>query len=234
MSPNIKVRTVYFTSTIFSYTKYIKNDHYIYLETLASPPLFKLTHGSMTKVIIGVCGPRRAGKDVVANYLATNYGFVNCKFADRLKEACKAMFAWSDDQLETSKDDICPSWGVTPRSIMQFIGTEVMQFKIQEVMPEVGRGFWVRSLMQTIRMHEKVAISDLRFLHEYDELKKLEADGAKLVILRVTRPGNTHDAITDNHISELEFMKIPIDYTIENSDTIRKLQDSVETFIKSL
>ena len=188
----------------------------------------------MTRLIIGVCGQKRAGKDVIANYLVHNYGFVNCKFADKLKEACKAMFGWSDAQLETSKDDICPSWGVTPRSIMQFLGTEVMQFQIQEVMPELGRGFWVRSLMQTIRKHDKVAISDLRFLHEYDELKTLETEGATVVILRVTRPKNESGIMKDNHISELEFAKIPCDYAIENNDTIEQLHNSLDTLMRKL
>src|SRR5579863_3132559 len=50
-------------------------------------------------VIIGITGRKRSGKDTVGNYLVEHYGFVKVSFADTLKEACKIIFGFSDEQV---------------------------------------------------------------------------------------------------------------------------------------
>jgi hypothetical protein len=43
-------------------------------------------------MIIGIGGEKQHGKDTVANYLVSKYGYTKKAFADRLKEICKISF----------------------------------------------------------------------------------------------------------------------------------------------
>ena len=53
----------------------------------------------MDKVkIIGITGYKNSGKDTLAEYFIDN-GFYKISFADPLKQACKEIFSFSDDQL---------------------------------------------------------------------------------------------------------------------------------------
>ena len=83
------------------------------------------------------------------------------------------MFGFTNEEIENDEKDIVnKKWGVSPRTVMQFIGTELFQYKIQEILPDVGKKFWINSLIESLKQSENYVISDLRFLHEYEELKK--------------------------------------------------------------
>ena len=131
-------------------------------------------HLKMAK-IIAICGLMRSGKDTVADYICQRKGYTKVHIADTLKKTMHLLFGFTHDQLEgRSKDVIDPNWGITPRAAMQFFGTEVMQYKIQELISSVGRTFWIASLVSQLKQHpEKIyVISDLRFIHEHDYLKE--------------------------------------------------------------
>ena len=127
------------------------------------------------------------------------------------------------------KEDNDDRWDTTPRKMMQFIGTEVFQYKIQELIPNIGRNFWIKSLLSDELLdniknnNHKIVISDLRFLHEYENLKQLNI---QLVVLKVT---NKNIKNIDTHISETEHLKIPIDYEIENNGTIEDLYKNINS-----
>lgn len=57
--------------------------------------------------IIGLHGPARAGKDTIADYLVTGYGFVKFAFSDALYAEVAAAYALPDETLlrsDTTKD----------------------------------------------------------------------------------------------------------------------------------
>lgn len=125
--------------------------------------------------LIGICGKKRSGKDVIANYLCNIHQYTNKKISTDLKIIVKLIFGFSDSQIESNDKDIIDKyWEVTPRHIMQFIGTEVMQYQIQSILPNIGRNFWIQSFIKKNLLYDNqfVVISDLRFIHEYEELKK--------------------------------------------------------------
>jgi len=75
--------------------------------------------------LIGVCGPASSGKDTLSNYIVTQYGGCKYAFADPLKEAAKILFNLTYDQLHSSKkEEIDERWNLSPRQILQRLGTE--------------------------------------------------------------------------------------------------------------
>lgn len=166
--------------------------------------------------IIAICGVKRSGKDTIADYLCNNYGYTKIKIATPLKEGLKLMFGFTDEQLETDKkDQIDSKWNVEPRKIMQFIGTDVMQYQIQEILPGIGRKVWIKSLIEK-HLHNKdtlFVIPDLRFVHEYEELLKYNT-----VFWRVDRitPFDKINHVCDLHVSEKEYLDIPVSQIFKN------------------
>lgn len=182
--------------------------------------------------VIALCGAKRSGKDTLANYIANKFLYQKIAFADPLKEAVCALFDFTHNQVgysystyeacdDAGKDLIDKRWGITPRKALQFFGTEVLQYKIQELLPGIDRKFLANSLASKIRQSNRhFIVSDLRFVHEYEELKKMGA-----LIIRVDRPSIVENVYNDEavHTSEIEYRMIPCDMHILNDKDIPNL-----------
>ena len=178
----------------------------------------------MARKIIAICGVKRSGKDTLADYIVSRYGFEKIRIADPLKHMCKGLFGLTDAQIEgDDKEVIDPRWGVAPRAILQFVGTEMFQFKLQKLMPHVGRSFWMRQLLET-HTHGCFVISDMRFLHEYEILKAAEPDLVVIKLMRDTVKSNSFS----EHSSEKEWDRIPATMTIRNDTSIEQLYREFE------
>lgn len=197
---------------------------------------------SVTKHIIGICGRRRSGKDVIAEHLVNKYDFVNCKIADKLKKVCQLLFNFTDDEIEVTKDETNEKWQISPRQAMQFIGTEVMQFEIQKLLPGIRRNFWIKTMLENhYGHHERIVISDLRFLHEVEAIKRCIIDtDTKLTIIRVIRPSKnshhfpTNHHTTDQHISEQECDHIEVDHNVDNNGSMESLLEKIDCLISNV
>lgn len=187
------------------------------------------------KRVIAVCGFKQSGKDTIANYLCQDYGYTNIKIAEPLKVVCKYLFNVTDQQLEDHvlKETVDPVWGVTPRQLMQFVGTDMMQFKLKELIPSIDRLFWIKRLVKTYDINAdsstKLVISDLRFPHEHECLKNTY--GSDLLVIKTIRK-ETHD-INDLHPSEKEIELISPDVIIENNGTLSNLYQQIDQFMKT-
>jgi hypothetical protein len=103
----------------------------------------------------------------------------------------------------------------------------MMQYKIQEMMPDVGRNFWIRTLVNRIQPGENVVISDMRFQHEYEGL--VAAFGKAAVnVIKITRPAPATD---DDHCSEHEWNAIPHDVMIRNNGSIDDFYKQVDKVV---
>ena len=180
--------------------------------------------------VIAVCGAKRSGKDAISEHFVNAYGYRNVKFAAPLKAMLGQLFGFTEAQLESeSKDAIDPVWQATPRKLMQYIGTDVMQYGIQDHVPGVGRTFWAEKLFRDHQPISKLVISDLRFQHEVDVITRHM--GKDFVILKVVRRQDRQDR--QEHRSELEHNDIVPDVTIVNDGTIEDLHDVVDNEISS-
>lgn len=172
--------------------------------------------------LVGIAGRRRVGKDVVAEYIHRTYGYTHRKFAQHLKDAVKCLFGFSQGQVESHlKDDVDPRWDVSPRQVLQFIGTEVLQYKLQELIPNVGLLFNVKRMFLDIKESDSVVISDVRFPHEVDSIK--ERGGVVIGIERATILDDT-----DTHSSESGIDALECDYVIQNNGALVELYAEID------
>ena len=187
--------------------------------------------------IIAICGAKRSGKDVLAEHLVNKYNYERVAFANPLKVAVKNLFNFDDDQVGIGKDEgtdrkdiVDERWGITPRAALQFFGTEIMQEKIQELLPNMKRNFFANTLKNYIENAEnsgndqndkRYVISDLRFIHEHEMLLNMPNISINdIMIIRVIRPSENRAKEQEPHISELEYVNIPYDIIMINNGTI--------------
>ena len=152
-------------------------------------------------VLIGIAGPKRAGKDTLAQGLKVVFNLPQDSFAGPIRRFIADILGMTPDQLEAQKEDPI-EWldGVTPRQMMQTVGTE---WGRQMVHPDL----WVRSLMH--RVHKTGGIiSDVRFSNEAEAIR--ERGG---VVLQVERPGTGQG---DSHLSETPLPAELVDEVIRN------------------
>ena len=186
-------------------------------------------------MIVGIKSRKSGGKDTAGNYLCQNHNFIKYGFADPLKKGIQQMFGFSDDQLWGDKKEIVdPFWGVLPREILQYAGTELFQFELPKLIPnfnKIGRSIWVKAFEKWYYNHmeygsgQNVAIIDLRFLHEAKKIKELGG-----VILEIKR-----DTLLDDysyHASEVELSQIVPDHIIENNSSLEYLYKNIDIFMK--
>jgi len=181
--------------------------------------------------IIAICGAKRSGKDVLAKCLINKYNYEKLSFAEPLKKAVKELFNFNDIQVGIDeengngeeKDIIDDRWGITPRKALQYFGTEIMQYKMNELIPNINREFFANILLSKIVENKNYVISDMRFLHEYEKIK-----GLNILIIKVIRPSLIKKR--DEHISENEYEQIPCNIEVLNEGSI---EDFINNGIKS-
>ena len=183
--------------------------------------------------IIAICGAKRSGKDVLAKYLINKYKYEKLSFAEPLKKAVKELFNFNDIQvgidedngMGNEKDIIDERWGITPRKALQFFGTEIMQYKMNELIPNINREFFANILLSKIVENKNYVISDMRFLHEYEKIK-----GLNILIIKVIRPSLIKKR--DEHISENEYEQIPCNIEVLNEGSIEDFINNFESLNK--
>lgn len=202
-------------------------------------------------MIIGFVGTIGSGKGTAGKILAER-GFFTESFAAPLKDITAKLFDWPRELLEgdTEKSrefrEKPDEWWsnrfgreITPRLMLQIIGTESMRMCIHE-------DFWIACLEK--RIQEKVkrgidyVVTDVRFPNEIDCIHKM---GGKIVeIHRGEQPSwyvhacmyNNGHAQTkpEQHYSEWAWMGYKTDYTIENSGTFEDLEKDVDLMLECL
>lgn len=163
--------------------------------------------------LIGITGLAGSGKDTVANHLVEVHGFVKMAFVTPLKETLARLFDLSRDQLYDikQKEEVDERYGVTPRWLMQYIGTDVCR--------NLYSSIWVDLLLREYKrihapVHQSVVVSDVRFVNEAVAIR---AAGGK--VWRVVCPDNPRmkaGAFGGNweHPSEKEQADIEADETL--------------------
>ena len=167
-------------------------------------------------MIIGVCGNKFSGKDTIANYLVDNYKYKRYAFADPLKDICRILFEFNEEQLYGNKKEILDEfWEKTPREIFQMIGTDLFRNYLSQ-------NFWVNVLERKIKDKEMIVISDVRFENEAEMIRRLDG-----IIIKVVR----NNSIIDTHESESYIEQIECDITITNDTTKKELYSKIDEYL---
>jgi hypothetical protein len=173
--------------------------------------------GTVPALVVALIGRNGDGQDTLAAQLVTR-GYAHHKLATPLEAGVAAMFGFSDDQVRGDAVDVLDErWGVTPRSLIEWMGTEVMQHSLQAHLTATRKGvsgdsmspgFWAEQrLVEAIR--SRAVVSDVRFGHEVAALRRAFPNVLAVRIQRLSKP---------EHVSESE-----VDATIVNDGDDAKL-----------
>lgn len=182
-----------------------------------------------TLTVIGIVGYARSGKDTIADYLVQQHGYMKLTFAGPLKEACKAIFGFSDEQLYGNlKETQDEYWKISPRRTFQIVGTDLLRNCF-------GKEIWIMALHRQItdaitHGHTKFVISDVRYENELTYLK----DTFNASIWKVTRRWPVHIRPRINKHESEQADKLEYDYSLFNSDTIGNLHRQVEIGLREV
>jgi len=179
-------------------------------------------------MIIGIIGKKYHGKDTVAEFMKECGHFEQMAFAEPLKEACRALFSFDDDQLYGDKKEVVDEfWKITPRKVYEFIGTDICRKQMNTIIP-VKEDFWVECMRRRLKNVEgNIIISDIRFPNE----AKLVKDMGGFTI-KVSRPVIEDD--DDQHESESLIDCIDFDYAINNTGSLEELRLKVHLTMELL
>jgi len=194
----------------------------------------------MMTQIIGFSGKARSGKDTAglftSHWLAEyrSHRIHRQNFADALKSYCAEKYYISinyfyDDKL---KESLHPDWGVTPRAILQFEGTEATRDIIGKLVPSIGENFWIHRLeIELLKVANDYAIiCDVRFQNEADWI--LSKPGSMLI--QINRfEAKAISGLTD-HRSERGFTVLEGDnyHAITNDGDFDELRSKVNYILK--
>ncbi len=176
-------------------------------------------------MIIGLSGLKGSGKSTVAKYLCEHHNFIEFSFAAPIKQGLIEMLDLTSEQVLVDKETPDAFWGVTPRKLMQVIGTELMRNHLPTYLPEM-KNVWIRLMEKKVLAHpnQNIVISDCRFLDEACFIRN-----KKGTLLRVSRP-----TLISSDMHESEHLGFEVDYEIFNSKTIPELELSVEHILKQI
>ena len=167
--------------------------------------------------IIGLVGYKGSGKTTVAKILHDR-GYIKIAFANKLKIVAKQIYNLTNEQVYgPAKDLVDHRYGITPRFILQRLGTEVCR----SIHPDT----WVMDLENTIVTRSNIkskcyVIDDVRYPNEVNLVHRLGGE-----VWLINRPDLQN---RDSHDSEKpELLKV--DHVIENDESIKTLTNQVFT-----
>ena len=201
-------------------------------------------------MIVGIIGLINSGKSTIANILVEDYGFIKVSFADSLKDSVAAIFGWDRQLLQGDtqesrnwREQVDEYWSnvmqhpVTPRWVLQHIGTEVMR-------DHFHKNIWVHSLMRrTNDPNKNYVISDVRFANEVDVI--LSQQGEIWEVQRPPLPDWYSEKFNDTeelrrfmtvyhpeiHSSEWEWRLVKRNHIVRNVGSLQDLKNKVSAII---
>jgi len=205
-----------------------------YADTLEQPALINKTEhknieSQKSGLSCGLAGRIGSGKSTVAEYLCRVHGYTEYSFAQPLKKGIQLIFRLSDVQMygAVEKHEVDPRWKVTPRYLMQQIGTELFRTNLTKYMNVSN--IWIQNFHRWWKYNGilgPVVVSDCRFQDEMDALRKVG-----LNVYRITRPTIKH-TVMGGHSSETQQDTLVFDKEIANNGTIEQLWKTIEKLIK--
>jgi hypothetical protein len=184
--------------------------------------------------LIGLSGIKRSGKDTFADILVEKYGFEKKSFADPLKEMCRALFNFNDEQLYGDlKEVVDERWNITPREALQNLGTDFVRKNLKIYLPNLQcpkDEFWLKrfSLWYQDNKDKNVVVPDIRFENEALLIRQLGG-----TVIRVKSVKDVYNK--DSHSSENNFDNIKSDINIFNDYTPNyfvKIEDVLSQVLK--
>jgi len=190
--------------------------------------------------IIGFSGKARSGKDTAGlftqDWLAEfrSHRIHRQNFADALKLYCAVKYNIQHRYFYEPllKEALHPDWGVTPRAILQFEGTEATRDIIGKLVPSIAGNFWIHRLeIEFLKDNKDYAIiCDVRFQNEADWI--LSKPGSMLI--QINRFETESISGLTDHRSERGFTVLEGEnyHAITNDGNLAELRSKVNYILK--
>jgi len=192
-------------------------------------------------LILGLGGFKGSGKDTVGAILRDNHGFRTFAFADPLKRAAQDIFFLTHEQVHGSladKETVDPRWGLTPREILQRLGTEVgrsihadtwtknMQYQLEREVRVASWGPQNDLPWEPEPVAKGLVVTDVRFANEAEMVHTLGGH-----VVRVDRP-DVAAGVGAQHASEA--LAFEADSVLANDGSLQDLETKVAALLASL
>lgn len=197
--------------------------------------------------LIGIHGLAGVGKDTAAEYLNEKYDRVYAdSFADPLKRACSEAFGvdLEDFRKREKKEAVHPYWGVSPRKMAQFVGTELFRHHAHTLLASGYDSFWIARLEGRLtnalpppegcgiyEAGDTVCVTDVRFQNEYDWIIR---NGGR--VLHITRDQRLGQVGILGHASEagVQFTAPERTWLINNSHSMEAFHAQLDRFAEHI
>ena len=180
-------------------------------------------------MLVLITGKSGAGKDTIGDYLKSQYGFRGDSLAAPIKKIVEEVFVLPKETIYDRKlreSELPHPWtGLTVRSLLQLIGTELFRDRI-------NKDIWVHSLLLRIKNETSSnwTITDVRFPNEKEVIER-EYDG-KVITIKVVRPGHNGETKGGIKHHESESYDLAADISVVNDggfeDLYRKIDEIME------
>lgn len=189
--------------------------------------------------LIGLAGNAGVGKSTVAAHMHNQHNFDEYSWASALKRTCAVAFGipvhyFMNMELKNKEHF---AWGMTPRKIMQMVGTEAFRNVID---PE----FWIKRLELELSLadlftSDRIVISDCRFTNEMQWI--IDRGGVVIHIVRKdtplmvdAHPGPEGHSSEDVNAAVAKLVHPGRLFLINNCGSMQDLERSVDATITSL
>jgi len=168
--------------------------------------------------LIGIAGAARSGKDSIASVLVEDYGFTRYALADPIKAALRSMLGLTDDHTDGDlKEELIDELGVSPRHLMQTLGTEWGRDTIR---PDL----WLRAAERHLeRINGPVVVPDIRMSNEAAWIRQKGG-----FVWHVRRPG--YNPIGSEQRLQVE----PGDHLTVNAGNLGHLESNVHAVMRHI
>lgn len=180
----------------------------------------------MSPIIIGLAGPMRSGKSVVAERLADLYGFERESFSKPLKDMLRA-FGLTDDHLEGNLKNtpLALLGGKTPRHAMQTLGTE---WGRELIHPDLWALHWKARTADHHAHGLSVVEEGTRFPNEVEAIRALGG-----YVVYIDRPSELRN-VSSEHVSEQGNLQELADWTLYNGGSFDDLYENIDVLMRQI
>lgn len=178
-------------------------------------------------IVIGLHGPAGVGKDTVADYMVSSWGFQKVSFAGPLKRGVSELFGIPMDDMEdrAAKERTIETWGKSPRELNQWLGTEVMRNQFMT-------DFFLRRMDKSIEdAGERIVVSDVRFDNEAEYILN-NCCGSVWKVKALPRGQMSESAM--KHSTEKPLPDSLIDRTVDNNTDLGFTFQQVDNHLQDI
>jgi len=178
-----------------------------------------------SRIIIGIAGKKRSGKDTTADIIKCYSGnkVKTFAFATILKEVIQKVFLISDEEMNNQKEVKIERLGYSPRQLLQQFGDH-----FREINPNVFIDYMDHIISSQVKT---VIITDVRFDDECQFIKK---HNGVIIGIDAEERLSALRARVDNHITEKGVSKDLVDFWVTNNGTKEEFKDKMIKLIKNI